>query len=156
MQGDLERMDMNSGSVTTRISAGGVVYRKNGGVVEVALILVAPKGRWQLPKGTVGENEPEEAAALREVREETGLQAELLEQIDRIDYWFNGPGGARRMRYHKFVSFYLMKYISGSVEDHDHEVEEARWVEINHALKMLAFNTEREVVRKAQEMIAVD
>jgi 8-oxo-dGTP diphosphatase len=147
---------MNSMPATTRISAGGVVYKIENNAVEVALILVAPKGRWQLPKGTVDEQEADEAAALREVREETGLEAQLLKQIDRIEYWFYVPQGGKRVRFHKYVSFYLMRYLSGSVEDHDHEVEEARWIEINQAIKMLAFDSERDVLRKAAGMIQIE
>lgn len=136
---------MNSSPSIPRVSAGGVVYRKTGQMVEVALILVAPKQRWQLPKGTVMPGETDEHAALREVREETGIQADLIELIERIEFWFYAHGS----RYHKFVTFYLMRYIAGQVEDHDHEVEEARWVEIHLALKMLAFPSERLVLEKA-------
>ncbi len=147
---------MSSMPTATRVSSGGVVYRIEGEQVEVALILVGPKGRWQLPKGTVSEGESDEAAALREVREETGLVADLIRQIERIEYWFYGPQAGKRVRYHKYDSFYLMHYRSGNVDDHDHEVEEARWVEINQAIKIMSFDSEREVVRKAQEMIAGD
>jgi 8-oxo-dGTP diphosphatase len=149
---------MDSLPSATRVSAGGVVFRLENGLgnaprVEVALIHVPPKGRWQLPKGNVGREEANEQAALREVREETGLEAELLGELERIEYWFYSTRSGKRTRFHKFVYFYLMRYISGSVNDHDHEVDEARWVDIHDALQMLAFESEKVVLRKAHQKI---
>jgi 8-oxo-dGTP pyrophosphatase MutT (NUDIX family) len=135
------------------ISAGGVVYRKRDHQTDVALILVGPKLRWQLPKGTVNTNEKIEQAALREVREETGLQAELLNLLERIEYWFYATQDGQRVRFHKFVHFFLMRFISGNVSDHDQEVEEARWVEINEAIDLLAFESEKKMVRKTRAWV---
>lgn len=137
----------------TQVSAGGVPFRQRDGQIEVALILVGPRARWQLPKGTVNQDEDNEDAELREVREETGLTTELIAPLDTIEYWFYATRGSRRVRFHKYVHFYLVRYRSGSVDDHDHEVEEARWVEINQAMEMLAFESEKEVLRKARERI---
>ena len=145
---------MNNISVFTQISAGGVVYRHTNAQLEVALILVGPRERWQLPKGAVAGVETNEEAALREVREETGLTAELVETLDRIEYWFNATREGQRVRFHKFVYFYLMRFVSGSVGDHDHEVVEARWIEIEQAIDLLAFASEKAVVRKARQLIA--
>ncbi len=135
-------------------SAGGVVFRQQANQIEVALILVGPKLRWQLPKGTVNPGEEIEQAALREVREETGIAAELLHLIERIEYWFYASREGQRVRFHKYVYFYLMRFCSGNVDDHDHEVEEARWVEINQAITILAFESEKAIVRKSKEWIA--
>jgi 8-oxo-dGTP diphosphatase len=143
----------NSFTGIVQVSAGGVVYRQNGEQVEVALILVGPRARWQLPKGAAANQETNEQAALREVREETGLAAEPVELIDRIEYWFYANRAGRRVRFHKYVYFYLMRFLSGDVQDHDHEVEEARWVEIEQALELLAFESEREIMRKARAKI---
>jgi 8-oxo-dGTP pyrophosphatase MutT (NUDIX family) len=144
---------MSTVSGYTQISAGGVVYRQVDDQVEVALILVGPRERWQLPKGAVAAAETKEEAALREVREETGLTAELIEMLDRIEYWFNATRDGQRVRFHKFVYFYLMRFITGSVSDHDHEVVEARWIEIEQAIDLLAFESEKALVRKAREQI---
>ena len=137
----------------TQVSAGGVAYREQEGKIEVALILVGPNARWQLPKGALNEDEENEAAAQREVREEAGIETDLIGLLDRIEYWFFATRAGQRTRFHKFVFFYLMRYRSGSVTDHDHEVDEARWVEINQAIEMLAFESEKAVVRMARDRI---
>ena len=135
------------------ISAGGVAYRRRNGIVEVALISVGEKSRWQLPKGLVDTGESTEAAAVREVREEAGVETKVAGRIDKVEYWYFAKHGPERTRIHKFVHFYLLEYLSGDVQDHDSEVNEARWVEIAAAIEMLAFDGEKKVVEKAKEMI---
>ena len=137
----------------TQTSAGGVVFRHHADQIEIALISVGANFRWQLPKGLVNEGESNEEAALREAREETGLTAEMVTLIDKIDYWFYANRGGQRLRYHKFVYFYLMHFLSGKVDEHDHEVHEARWVEITQAVSMLAFKNEQVIVERARTMI---
>jgi 8-oxo-dGTP pyrophosphatase MutT (NUDIX family) len=136
-----------------QVSAGGVVFRKQDGKVEVALISVGKKGRWQLPKGQVDSGETPEETALREVREETGLTSELLQPLDTVEYWYISTYTEDRARIHKYVHFYLMRYQSGDVEQHDNEVNEARWVEIQKALELLAFDNEKNILLGALEAI---
>jgi 8-oxo-dGTP pyrophosphatase MutT (NUDIX family) len=140
-------------AIQTQVSAGGVAYRRRDGQVEVAIIQVGGDGRWQLPKGLVDKGEDNETAARREVREEAGLETELLGLIDKIEYWYYSTQRGKRVRFHKFVYFYLLRYLSGDVRDHDHEVNEARWVEIDRAVEMLSFKSEQEIVRQAKAMI---
>jgi 8-oxo-dGTP diphosphatase len=134
-------------------SAGGVVYRETDGVIEIAIVQIVPEMRWQLPKGLIDPGETSDQAALREVREESGIEGEIINQIDTIDYWFVADSSGGRRRFHKFVHFYLMRSVGGNVDDHDHEVAESRWVTIDEALQMLDFKTERDVVTKAASMI---
>jgi 8-oxo-dGTP pyrophosphatase MutT (NUDIX family) len=136
-----------------QVSAGGVVVRRVRRRVEVALVCVGPQRRWQLPKGLVEPGEAPEAAAAREVREEAGVEAEVVAPLDTIEYWYVGGRGGERVRYHKRVHFYLFRYRAGDVADHDYEVLEARWVPLNDAAGMLAFSNERKVVERAVEML---
>lgn len=136
-----------------QVSAGGAAFRRVGSDYEIAIVAVNPSGRWQLPKGIVDEGETPETAALREVREEAGIEAEIVDKIETIEYWYFGANKGERVRFHKFVHFYLMKYVSGNVDDHDHEVSESRWVSYNDAIRMLAFKSEKETVEKAKDLL---
>ena len=137
-----------------QVSAGGVAYRKDEDGLKVAIVLMLPEMRWQLPKGHLDPGETAEQAALREVNEEAGVVCELVAPIDSIEYWFTTDRSGETVRIHKTVHFFLMKYISGDVADHDDEVAEARWATPDEALEMLAFQAERVVVRSGLEKIS--
>lgn len=145
---------MSTFETQEQVSAGGVVYRRRGKKIEVALISVGEAARWQLPKGLVGRGETPLEAALREVREETGLACEVEAELERVEYWYFSKNGGRRVRFHKFVHFYLMRHASGDVSGHDDEVNEARWVGIEEAEGMLAFKGERKALSETREMLA--
>lgn len=136
-----------------QVSAGGVAFREVDGRIEIAIILTNPERRWQLPKGMIDEGESFEDAALREVREEAGIETELVGQLERTEYWFSADRDGTRTRFHKFVHWFLMRYRSGNVEDHDDEVFEARWEAVDDALRMLVFKNERDIVERAMRMI---
>jgi 8-oxo-dGTP pyrophosphatase MutT (NUDIX family) len=136
-----------------QVSAGGVAFRQDDAGVEVALIATGQPSRWQLPKGIVDPGESPEDTALREVREEAGITTEMVAPIHIIEYWYVGSRGKQRVRFHKFVHFFLLAYCTGEVSEHDHEVSEARWVSIDEAANLLAFKGERDVVARAAAMI---
>ena len=105
-----------------------------------------------LPKGHPDGDETPQEAARREVAEETGLTAELVEELGDVSYRYERRG--RRIA--KTVRFYLFHYLSGSVEDHDHEIEEARWMPLEQAAQELTYAGEREMVQRALSRTAED
>jgi 8-oxo-dGTP pyrophosphatase MutT (NUDIX family) len=139
--------------VKEQVSAGGVVYRGDKGSVEVVIVSVGGQHRWQLPKGLVDAGESPEIAAVREAREEGGVTSEVKELIETVEYWYAGLDNGIRVRFHKRVHFYLLRYVSGDTKDHDWEVNEARWVPIEDAASQLAFDNERRVMERARELV---
>ena len=131
-------------------SAGGVVYRTEAGRLEIVLVRRRQPPLWALPKGTPDSGETLAETAIRETREETGLLVEIEEPISAITYFFVHG----RTRFHKTVHFFLMHPIGGRLEDHDHEFDEVRWVQIDEALRVMTHATERGVVQRAAEILS--
>jgi len=132
-------------------SAGGVVVH-DGQVAVIVPRKRGPQGErvLGLPKGHPDGDESAEQAAAREVREETGLQVELLAPLGEIAYTHRRAGRTVDKR----VRFYLFAYRSGRLEDHDEEIEEARWMPLQEAARALTFEGEREIVRRAISQMA--
>jgi 8-oxo-dGTP pyrophosphatase MutT (NUDIX family) len=126
-------------------SAGGVVHRSVDGRTEIVLVHRLRPPLWALPKGTPDAGETLEETALRETREESGLRVEIEQPLRAIAYTFVRG----RIRFHKTVHFFLMRPIGGSTDQHDHEFDESRWVQIEEALEMMTHATERVVVEEA-------
>ena len=131
------------------ISAGGVVVRGDEAVVIVPR-KSGPGGErtLALPKGHPDPGETLEQAATREVREETWIDADLVEPLGEVEYTYRRRSGRTRP---KKVTFYLFDYRSGDVADHDDEVEEALWMPLEKARTELTFPGEREMVERALE-----
>jgi 8-oxo-dGTP pyrophosphatase MutT (NUDIX family) len=127
-------------------SAGGVVVRGEDTIVIVPTRRTA-SGRQvlALPKGHVDPGESEAQAAAREVREEAGVEAELVEKLGDVRYWYQRDG----KRIAKRVAFYLFDYLSGDPADHDTEVEVARWMPLSEAVEALSYKGEREMAERA-------
>lgn len=140
------------------VSAGGLCVRVEDGTPYVAVIVRRSKGgyfEWCLPKGHLEHRETPAEAALREVREETGIQGKIICHVDTVDYWFS----CRESRIHKKVHHYLMEYVSGSLtveNDPDSEAEEAQWIDLRRVDSMLAYPNERKVVRTACGLLYPD
>jgi 8-oxo-dGTP pyrophosphatase MutT (NUDIX family) len=114
-----------------------------------------PAGVWALPKGLIADEEPA-AAAVREVTEETGVEARLVEKLGDVRYVYTWAGE----RVFKVVSFYLLRYRRGRLGDlaaeHRHEVAEARWLPLDEAKRLLAYRGEREMAGKALARLRED
>ena len=118
--------------------------RSANGRREIAV--VSPRrGVLALPKGHPDAGETLEQAAAREVREEAGVVAEPVQPLGEIRYWYTLSGE----RVLKTVTFFLFDYRSGSVEDHDDEVESAVWMPLEEAAEALSYKGEREIAAKA-------
>ena len=130
-------------------SAGGLVIRNLRGRPHVAVVRVRDQ-ILALPKGHPEQGESAQDAALREVREETGLEATPVEKLGDIRYWYARDGD----RVLKIVSFFLLRYRSGRLEDHDHEVEEALWIPLEEAPARLAYRGEKDMAETALSRLA--
>jgi 8-oxo-dGTP pyrophosphatase MutT (NUDIX family) len=138
-------------STSTEFSAGGVVVRDGRCVVIVPTRLAADGSKvLALPKGHPEKDESAADAALREVREEAGVQARLVEKLGDVRYWYQWEGE----RIFKIVSFYLFRYRSGSVRDHDDEVLSAEWIPLEEAPRRLAYSGERKMAQTALSKLA--
>lgn len=138
--------------VVRLVSSGGVVYRRGVGQIEVVICGRHEPARWSLPKGTPNEGESLEETALREVREETGLDPALVESLGSINYWFVRPEDKARCS--KTVHFFLMTCQGGSVAGHDPEFDEVRWVSADEAMRCLTFANEVNVLHRALAKLA--
>ena len=133
--------------MASEFSAGGVVMNAAHEIVVIVPTRRAADGSrvLALPKGHPDGRESSAEAALREVREEAGVQAKVVDSLGEVRYWYQR--GGRRIA--KAVEFFLLRYVSGDVADHDHEVEDARWIPADEAAEMLTYDGEREMVRRA-------
>jgi mutator protein MutT len=142
-----------SGGGDVEFSAGGAVVHDGNVIVVVPVKRDAQHRRTLvLPKGHLDEGETEEEAAIREVHEETGVTAKLIEKLGEVEYSYERRGRRRNKR----VAFYLFEYRSGSLEDHDHEIEEARWMTLQDAARELTYPGEREIVNRALSRLTGD
>jgi 8-oxo-dGTP pyrophosphatase MutT (NUDIX family) len=132
-------------------SFGGVVYRIRDGGIDVALCGRKYPPIWGLPKGTPEPDETQVETALREVREETGLEVEEHRFIDTIEYWFVRAQDG--VRCHKMVHFYLMTAMGGDMSLHDHEFDVVKWSPINEALESLTYENEVNIVQKGISLV---
>jgi 8-oxo-dGTP pyrophosphatase MutT (NUDIX family) len=138
-------------------SAGGVLVKTIRGRPMVAAIRPGgkPDGVWALPKGNLDPGERPEDTALREVREETGVEGRLVEKLGDVKYTYTRRGGVRVF---KIVSFYLLRAGRGRLGEIDDrmriEVAEARWLPLDEAPKLLSYGGERQMAQKALDRFA--
>lgn len=142
---------MKPARLKIEFSSGGVIYRDTNNTIEVALVATRGSSIWSLPKGLINKGESPEETALREVREETGLNGRLINLIDKGSYWYFIK--EENVKCKKTVYYYLMEFMSGSVKEHDSEVDEVSWFPINDAIKKASYKGDKEILQKAETMI---
>jgi 8-oxo-dGTP pyrophosphatase MutT (NUDIX family) len=128
-----------------------VVHRTVDGRLQVLLVHRRSPRLWALPKGTPDSGETVEETALRETREETGLEVAIERRLGSIRYFFVRGS----TRFHKTVHFFLMRPTGGRLDDHDAEFDEVAWVDVEEALAILNHATERSVVEEAASALAL-
>ena len=146
------RRETRAAATKREISAGGVVYRRSDDGIEI--VLASRRTRrgelaWGLAKGGIEDDESVEDAAVREVREETGLIAEIEASLGETRYFYVWEN----VRIRKTVHFFLMRHTGGDVDDRDDEMEEIRWFPLERALKRAAYRGERDVLGRAAELL---
>jgi len=145
----------NTTEVTNEFSAGGIVYKKQDD--QLLILLIRTSGAtaterdnvWTFPKGHIDEGEDSETAALREVREESGVVAKIIDTLPATEYSFVGFG----KNIHKTVNWYLMEYVFGNITDHDDEVAEVRWIGIDDANAQLTYKLDRENLERVKNIL---
>lgn len=130
-------------------SSGGAVITIRNGQPYVAMIATRGRTRWGLPKGAVSKGETTEEAALREVREETGLEAKIVGKLDTIEYFFRVADTLIQKR----VDFYLMQHTGGTLQPQLSEVDDVEWVPLSDSIERASFDSEKKLLEiAAREM----
>ena len=136
-------------------SAGGVVWRREGDKLEIVMARPAGKDAWVLPKGQPNPKETLIETAARETREETGLEVTPGPAVGTISYvfsWRDSPGKPLT-RIFKKVHYFLMEPRGGSLDAHDHEMDEVQWMDIDEAEHRASYKSDREIIVKARAML---
>lgn len=140
--------------MTREFSAGGIVYKKEGGTNEVLWLIRRPKGNpeyrgnlgWTLPKGWIDEGETIEEAALRETAEEAGVKAKIIEKLPSLKVFYTNKEGEKVL---KFITYFVMEWLEDLKEGFGEETEETRWLSQEGAIELLVHKNEKDLLGKA-------
>ena len=132
-------------------SAGGLLVRKKGNRAQICLVSKKGGRVWAFPKGRVDENESLEETAVREILEETGHRAEVIDKLDCIEYYFYLKDN--NTFYHKTVTFFLMKLVEENARPRDEEADSVGWYDAGVAKKKLSYLNEKKILSKAESLL---
>ena len=130
-------------------SAGGVVVKKEEGETYILLTQHSGHHGWGFPKGLIDKGEDKKTTALREVSEEGGVQAKIIDDLTLSEYFYKFEGDTIK----KKVNYFLMEYLSGDPVDHDWEMEDARWIPLEKVGEKLSFANDKKVFQEAKKKI---
>lgn len=130
-------------------SAGGIVFDKRDGQVFIIVTQHSQHHGWVFPKGLIDKGEDKKSTALREVEEEAGVEAKIIQELPPTEYFYQFQG----TKIKKKVIYFLMEYISGDIGDHDWEMEDAQWILVDKVYEKLSFKSDKEVFQKAKKFI---
>jgi 8-oxo-dGTP pyrophosphatase MutT (NUDIX family) len=130
-------------------SAGGIVFKKEKNKTFVLVTQHSGHHGWVFPKGLIDEGEDKTKTALREVKEEGGVEAKIIQELPAVEYFYKFENQTIK----KKVTYFLMEYISGNIEDHDWEMEDAQWLEVDQVEERLTYKTDKQVFQKAKNFI---
>ena len=130
-------------------SAGGIVFDKRDGQIFIIVTQHSQHHGWVFPKGLIDKGEDKKSTALREVEEEAGVEAKIIQELSPTEYFYQFQG----TKIKKKVIYFLMEYISGDIGDHDWEMEDAQWIEIDKVAEKLSFKSDKEVFQEAKKLI---
>src|SRR6266403_2692030 len=131
-------------------SAGGIVYKNTADNRMILLAQHSGHHGWIFPKGHIGDKkkgETKEEAALREVREETGVVGSIIKELSPVTYWYVRDGEKIK----KTVTYFLMEYLSGNITNHDHETENVEWLTVEKVVERLTFKSDKQVWDEAKK-----
>lgn len=137
---------MRPASLRALISSGGVIYRKNADIIEVALILGRGGRYWCLPKGEIDVGETSETAAVRVAREKAGISGRIIDKLDEKTYWYFNKRDNIRCR--KNIHYYLIEYDNGGSQ-YSVKVEDVQWFPLNIAIEKIRYKGNHKVLEKA-------
>lgn len=138
-------------------SAGGIVYkpiRQAQGKKSLQILVCQHSAHhgWVFPKGLIGDknqNEGKEETAIREVKEETGIEAEIEKELTPVEYWYQWEGEKRK----KTVYYYIMRSVGGDISNHDHEMENVEWIDFKKVESRLTYPSDKKVWKVALRVI---
>ncbi|KKS87071.1 MAG: MutT/nudix family protein [Parcubacteria group bacterium GW2011_GWC1_43_11] len=133
-------------------SAGGVVYKKENAKTFVLVAKHSQHHGWVFPKGLIGDHvkgEKKEETALREVKEETGIEGKIVSELTTVEYWYQWEGEKRK----KKVYYFLMEYVGGNTANHDHEMEKVEWIEKSKVEERLTYPSDNKVWTEAKNLL---
>jgi 8-oxo-dGTP diphosphatase len=133
-------------------SAGGIVFKKENQSLFILIAQHSQHHGWVFPKGLIGDHvkeESKESTALREVKEETGVDAEIVKELEPVTFWyvFNGE------KIKKTVYYYIMKHVGGNFENRDMEMESVEWVPLDEVVERLTYKSDKQVFEEARPII---